>query len=84
MVKIKYISPTVNYICVMREHTMCTNTLTFLDFSFDQKKRQPERLALDAVRVSLPQLGESGRSVQSGPRKCDRDCQANCDLASPR
>ena len=38
---------------------------------------QLERLAPGAVRVSLPQLGEGRRSVQSGARKCDRDCQAN-------
>ncbi len=36
-----------------------------------------DELASGAVRVSLPQLGEGGRSVQSGARECDRDCQAN-------
>jgi len=32
----------------------------------ETKRREPERLALDAIRVSLTAIGESGRSVQSG------------------
>jgi hypothetical protein len=41
------------------------------------KKRQHARLALGLVRVSVSQFGKNCRSIQSGARECDRDCQAN-------